>query len=357
MELERLEVRVAVVAEALLVGERELGGEADELARDLEERGRLVARLVAPIEEEVARVEGGDLLLDRGDIGERCAVVGLERRVGVDLPFERRLLRPLLLHQGGVFQAVQEACERLLRVPDVKELGARLALLLCAVAPEGDEGRADRPAPGEAPRDDDVAITRELGHRLEPPGAPGVAADEDGVAVLGARLVPGEEARGLDRGAVGAIHAEDGEVVVEARVGEVLRVAAEEGDRALGGEDEAHIGVLLVRREGVLPAGVEGDDVASLARRVVAALLDRAHRPLDGGVGLGVAHAGRLRGADLVGHVLDCDGHVELEVRALHIRSVRPGAEALGHEVGAARGDLADAVRRDVVVREDEPRR
>ena len=69
---------------------------------------------------------------------------------------------------------------------------------------------------------------------------------------------------GAHRNAV-LVGAEEREVEVVARIGEVVGIAAEERHLLLGREDEADVGVLLVAIEPVLRALVERDDVGAQA--------------------------------------------------------------------------------------------
>ena len=80
--------------------------------------------------------------------------------------------------------------------------------------------------------------------RCWPVGAAGVAGDEDEFVLLAAVRAPLQVVLDLDRLVV-LVDAEEADVEVVARVLEVVRVAAEEGDLLLGGEDEADVGVLL----------------------------------------------------------------------------------------------------------------
>ena len=84
-----------------------------------------------------------------------------------------------------------------------------------------------------------------------PVGAARVAGDEHQLAVLRPGLAPFEVVLELGRLVV-LVDAEEADVEVVARVLEVVRVAAEEGDLLLGGEDEADVGVLLEPVEVIL---------------------------------------------------------------------------------------------------------
>ena len=81
---------------------------------------------------------------------------------------------------------------------------------------------------------------------------------------LRAGLAPLQVVLDLGRLAV-LVDAEEADVEVVARILEVVRIAAEEGDLLLRGEDQAHVGVLLEAIEVILAALVERDDVAAQA--------------------------------------------------------------------------------------------
>ena len=166
---------------------------------------------------------------------------------------------------------------------------------------------------------DDVAEVLQVGHRVEPVGAAGMAGDEDELAVLRARRAPLEVMLGVGGLAV-LVGAEEADVEVVAGILEVVGIAAEEGDVELGREDEPDVGVLLVRVEVVLPALIERDHVAAQAGLVVRFLLDRAPSPPRRATRRGVVVHARLdRRVHPVGHVLDRDQHVQLEVGGLHL--------------------------------------
>ena len=74
------------------------------------------------------------------------------------------------------------------------------------------------------------------------------------------------------------VDAEQREVEIVAREGEVVGIAAEERHLLLGREDEPDVGVLLVAVEPVLRALVERDDVGAQAGLVEAFLFDLRDR-------------------------------------------------------------------------------
>ena len=100
--------------------------------------------------------------------------------------------------------------------------------------------------------------------------------DEDQLIVRRPGRAPLQVMLDLGRLAV-LVGAEEADVQVEARILEVVRVAAVEGDLLFGGEDQADIGVFLEAVEVVLAALVERDDVAAQPGLVQRFLLDVGH--------------------------------------------------------------------------------
>ena len=96
----------------------------------------------------------------------------------------------------------------------------------------------------------DVAIELELGVGVEAVRVAGIAGDEDQLAVGRALRAPLEVVLArVERLAV-LVDAEEGAVEVVARIREVVRVAAEERDLLLGGEDEPDVARRSGRRRG-----------------------------------------------------------------------------------------------------------
>ena len=139
-----------------------------------------------------------------------------------------------------------------------------------------------------------------------------MAGDEHQFAVARAGLAPLQVMRRL-RGLAVLVGAEQADVEVEARVLEVVRVAAEEGDLLFGREDQPDVGVFLVAVEVILAALVEGDHVAAQAGLVERLLFDGGHDRAAGLEGGFVRQAGRDRGVHARGDILDAHQHVQLE--------------------------------------------
>src|SRR5947209_8777275 len=87
-----------------------------------------------------------------------------------------------------------------------------------------------------------------------------MAGHEDQVAVLAAVGAPLQVMLDLDRFVV-LVDAEETDVEVEARILEVVRITAVEGDLLFRSEDETNVGVPLEEIEVILAARVEGDDL------------------------------------------------------------------------------------------------
>src|SRR5207249_3905450 len=111
------------------------------------------------------------------------------------------------------------------------------------------------------------------GDRVEPIGMARVTRDEYKLVVFGTMLAPLEVV--LDLGGLAIfIDAEETDIEVIARIGEVVRVAAIEGDLLFRGENQAHIGVAFEAIEVILTALVKGDDVAAQSGFLVRVALD-----------------------------------------------------------------------------------
>ena len=155
------------------------------------------------------------------------------------------------------------------------------------------------------------------------------------------------------------IGAQDRHVEAPARELEVVRVAAERRDVALGREHEAHVLVAAVLVEPVLAALVERDALAleraalGLLRLLLAGLFHLRERGAPGFDDLVRRDAFERRG-DLRRHVLGADQHGYGVFLALQFLLARAGEEAVRIEVVALGGVLDDAFLGAVVVREDQ---
>ena len=155
-----------------------------------------------------------------------------------------------------------------------------------------------------------------MGHGVQAIGLARVAGDEDQLAVGRPGRRPLQVVLDLGRLAV-LIDAEEADVEVVAGILEIVRIAAEEGGVLLGGEDQPHVGVLLVAVEMVQPAVVERDHVAPQAGLLDRFLLDRVHDRAAGLFRLGQRARLGNRRVDPIGDVLDAHKHVQFEVDAL----------------------------------------
>src|SRR5207247_2644144 len=126
-----------------------------------------------------------------------------------------------------VLQALELARERLDRVLDAEDAVLRPPLLLGAERGVAEERLVALAQHLERERQRGVSLELELARRLEAIGVAGMAEHEHELAVLGSGLVPFEPVRRA-RGLAVLVDAEEREVEVEARVREVVGVAAVE---------------------------------------------------------------------------------------------------------------------------------
>ena len=125
------------------------------------------------------------------------------------------------------------------------------------------------------------------------------------------------------------VGAKEADIEIEARILEVIRVAAVEGGLLLGREDQAHIGILLEAVKVILAALVERDDIAAQACLVERFLLQFRHHAATGEEGFLVGHAGFDGGVDALGHVLDAHENVEFQIVAALFLRPRTSVEAI----------------------------
>ena len=168
-----------------------------------------------------------------------------------------------------------------------------------------------------------------------------------------------QEARRGGGLAVRAVGAQQRHVQAPARELEVVRVTAEGGDTALGGEYQAHVVVAMVLVQPVLPALVEVDGFAlqrpgsGVLALLLAGLLELRQGLLAGVVRRAVIESADRR-RDPVGDVFHAHQHVG-DLRAA-LQFLLPGAreEAPAQQVLLAGRVLIQAALRAVVIGEDQ---
>ena len=173
-----------------------------------------------------------------------------------------------------------------------------------------------------------VPVKGELRGCREARGGGGVSGDEYQPGILDALGAPLEVVR-RGGGLAVLVGAQERDVEVVARVGEVIGLAAEKSDAGLGSEHQPQIGVLLVAVEIEALARVELDDGASAAGFAGAGSLDAG----DGGVAL-LKRPGGLdailgRVGHLAGDVLHAGEDVGFQIRALELLLAGGGVEAV----------------------------
>ena len=238
-------------------------------------------------------------ILRRLDIVPGGTEFFLPFRIGVDAGAEFLLFLLLLVHQALVEQALVLPFSGFQRITNAKSHAQRLAGLF---RPFGGITAEDVEPPMEALENQGkkfVALHFELGQRVQSRGRSGIAGDEHQIACRGALRIPLQIVRALDRLAI-FVNAKKGHVEVVARIGEIIRVAAEERGLALRREDQPHIGVFLVAVKPVFAAMIERNDVGAQPGFLLTLPLDLRDVGLAGIQSFLIAHA-RLDGAGHVG--------------------------------------------------------
>ena len=320
------QVGVAVFGQALIAGLGPLLGDPHE--------GEPVAQQRRVGGVDVGALLGQGLRLGHhlGDAIPAGAGLGLEDRILGHLGAQLILGLLDAGHGVGILQPREVAIDRLQAVLDAEDLGVDLA---------GGLGRGLRVAQqgllvllqGCQPLGDgEVPGVGHLGQRVLAAGAAGMPRDEGEVAGLQAPVGPVEEVLRVV-GLPVLVDPEDGEVQVVAGEGEVVIVAAEEGDLLLGREDQADVRVLLVAVDPVLAALVEVHVLAGEAGLHLHLLLDLLDLDFAGLLGLLLGHAGLHGLVDPVRDVVH--GHECEYLQARHLDLLLPGGrgEAVLHVV------------------------
>ena len=306
-----------------------------------------------PLEQEVLLEESAVLGVGRGNVVPQRAELLLLGWIGRDGRAQLGLLIQLRLHQSRVAQAHHEARIGFVAVLHGEQVLFAHAAVLGALGPVSLESRDQGAQPLVKQRIGDVARELQLGVGRQAPSRAGIARNKSQFLVLDSCVAPAQPVFHLDRLAV-LVGAEEGKIEIVARVGEIVRVAAELRDIELRREHQAHVGVLLVLVKVVHAARVERHHVAAVAGLGGACLLDLRHRGLALLVRFGGIFCVLGGTLDLRGHVAYAQQHVDLEVRAGRLRRVVDGEEPVGRVVVVGRAQLLDAVEAHVVVGEQQ---
>ncbi len=148
------------------------------------------------------------------------------------------------------------------------------------------------------------------------------------------------------------VDAEERDVEIVARIGEVVGVAAEESDVEFRREHKADVRVFLVLVQVVDLPGVKDCHIAAQSRRGGTILFHLRHRGALSLAGVRRRHPRLHAGIDLVSDILDADQLVQLQIRALCFLSLRLGIKASLDVVVALGRELLDAACSDVMVGE-----
>ena len=194
-----------------------------------------------------------------------------------------------------------------------------------------------------------VAGLGQLAGRELPVGLARVSADEGQFAIRRPFRVPLQEILGLRRLAI-LVGAEDADIEIEARILEVVRIAAVKGDLLLGREDEPDIVVTFVAIQIVDAALVERDHVGAKTSLVFALLLDLGDDVCLRLAGLVAGQAGRHARVHALGDVFDRHQDVQFEVGRLCLLRAGLRVEAVAHVVVLLAADLLQGVEADVMI-------
>ena len=166
--------------------------------------------------------------------------------------------------------------------------------------------------------------------------------------------------RRAQRLAVFVVDAEERHVERVARIGEVVRVAAEVAQLQLGRHHQPHVAVAFEDVGRVFGAVVERDHLDDVAGLLPAfffqqPLLDLLNGLLAGHGPFGVRLGPFQRGIDFIGHVADFDELVGVVVFGAALFFERAGVEAVVEQVFAGSADGHDGFPTAVVVRHHQP--
>ena len=347
--LERLEIRLAILAQPLRVRLGLLIGQAQQRPGGDEQSA------VEGLPVEHAKLDG------KGTVGgkrfldgvPRIAVLRLELWIALHFPPQCRFGVRLLFHDGRVLQAGDAADIGFASVLHAEQIVVRAAVVLQTALRVRVEQHLAAPQQIEIERVRRVAVELQIGHRVEAAGAAGMPGNEHQLPVLRAGSAPLQVIRGLDRLAV-LVRAEEADVQVIARILEVVGIAAEEGDGQLRREDQPHVRVFLVPVEVVLASLEQSHDIAAQSGLLQRLLLDRAHHRAPGALRVGGGHARLYSGLHALRDVLGTHQNIQLQVDALHFLRVRLGVVAGSHVIVFGCRDLCQAVQADVVVGENQ---
>ena len=156
-------------------------------------------------------------------------------------------------HDGRVLQAGQSARAGFAAVGHAVETAFRPAGVLLAPLAEGAVQQLPAAHLFERIRQRLIAEKFEVRDGVQPVGMGRIADDEHQFVFLRTGRAPGKEIFRFGRLAV-FVNAEEAHIQIEARILEVVGIAAEEGDILLGREDQPHVGVFFEAVEVVQPA-------------------------------------------------------------------------------------------------------
>ena len=189
-----------------------------------------------------------------------------------------------------------------------------------------------------------------------PVGFSGMAADESEFAIARTFGVPFQKMLGLGRLSI-FVGAEDADIEIEARILEVIGIAAVERRLLLGREDDPHIVVAFVAIQIVNAALIERDHIGAQPGRVLALFLDRGDGRTARLPRIIGRHFRTHRALHPVRHILDRHEHVQFKIGRLDFVLLRLGVETVVHVIDFLAADFLQRVEPDVMICDHQPRR
>src|ERR1700682_5261733 len=172
---------------------------------------------------------------------------------------------------------------------------------------------------------------------------------EHKITVFNACRRPPEIVRRLDGPSI-VVDPRQRKIEVEARIHEIVRIAAEKCYSRFGSEHQANIGPHPISIEVISPAAVERHHFTAKTRLFLALVLECRDRRVALGIGP-FAIRRTNRGSYGCGYILCRIKMLYFRARARTLRGARSREQPFSHEVLASSRQLLDARQRDVMVR------
>ena len=269
------------------------------------------------------------------DFAPRIAILFLALRIGSCVVAELLLVRLLLLHAFLVLEERVVPGDCFVRVLDPEQIVLRFACLLRTLRREVQQQLRATIQVLRLPRVLHVPQIIQLCHREQPARSPRMSADKNQVAFFHPMLRKLQIVFRVRRLAV-FIHAEERDIQVVPRIGEVVRIASEKRHVEFRREHQPYVGIFFVLIQVIHRPRIQRHHVAAkpIARTFFLRCRHRLPRSL---ARIRRTHPRRHHRLNLLRHVLDIRQHQELDPRALWFQLALCGIEPIFHVVLAVR--------------------